>query len=311
MEGYVKLYRSSLKDPLYMKEAFTKWQAWCDLILIAYHTPTDIFVRNVKVKAKRSCVYMSVADLAERWRWSRGKVDRFLKYLEDDMRIKVKVSNIVNCIAIVNYEKFQQPSQDERTNGATNRASNGATNGHNRINDNNDNILLFPASPESDTGEGVLQQILSQMQELKDRLDAQEQPKPEKKTKKKEPNPLIVEGRKVFEKRYADLFSDSYYWQAKDAAAMDALTKKIIYSRQQKGMSVEVEDVLKALGALLESVQDAWILKNFSVTNINSKYNEIVAQARAAKNNSNQDGTDKRRSSEVTATSAEDYKGAF
>ena len=268
-----------------MKETFTKWQAWCDLILLAYHTHTDIFIRNVKVRAKRGSVYMSVADLAERWRWSRGKVSRFLKYLEDDKRIVVKVSNVVNSIAIVNYEKFQQTSQDGRTNESTSRATNGATNEHNRINDNNDNSILFPASQGSDTGDALLQQILAQMQELKDRLDEQESKAEKKVGKKKEPNPLITKGRKIFEKRYSDLFSDSYYWQAKDAAAMDALTKKIMYSRQQKSMSIETEDVLDALTVLLESVHDSWILKNFSVTNINSKYNEIVAQAKAAKQN--------------------------
>lgn len=287
-----------------MKEVFTKWQAWCDLILMAYHTPTDIFVRSVKVKAKRGNVYMSVQDLSERWRWSRGKVERFLKYLETDGRIKVNSSNVVNSIVILNYEKFQQ-------NGATNGATNERTNGHNRINDKNDNIL-FPESLESDTGDGLLQQLLVQMKELKDRLDAQEQPK---KKSKKEPNPFITKGREVFEKRYADLFSESYYWQAKDAVAMDALTKKIIFNRTQKNMGVEVDEVMKAFEVLLDSIQDEWLLKNFSVTNINSKYNEIVAQARAAKSGgrgTKENGVpDKRRSAEVTATEAKDYEGTF
>lgn len=299
MEGYVKLYRSSLKDPLYLKEAFTKWQAWCDLILLAYHSPTVIFVRNVKVKAKRGNVYMSVWDLGERWRWSRGKVERFLKYLEKDGRVKVNPSNVVNSITILNYEKFQQ-------NGRTNEPTN-----ENNVNRD---------SQISETGESLLQQVLVQMKELKERLDTpQESSKTDKKSgkSKKETNPLIAKGRDVFEKRYSDLFSDSYYWQAKDSVAMDALTKKIIYSRRQKGMGVEVEDVLKALGALLESVRDEWILKNFSVTNVNSKYNEIVAQAKAALNHKgngkeNRFGVqDKRRGNEVTATSAKDYEGTF
>lgn len=298
MEGYVKLYRSSLKDPLYLKEVFTKWQAWCDLILLAYHSPTDIFVRNVKVKAKRGNVYMSVWDLGERWRWSRGKVERFLKYLEKDGRVKVNPSNVVNSITILNYEKFQQ-------NGRTNEPT------------NEYNVKMD--SQISEIGESLLKQVLVQMKELKERLDTpQSSPKTDKKSsKKKETNPLIAKGRDVFEKRYSDLFGDSYYWQAKDSVAMDALTKKIIYSRQQKGMSVEFEDVLKALGSLLESVRDEWILKNFSVTNVNSKYNEIVAQAKAALNHKGNDKEnrfgvqDKRRGNEVTATSAKDYEGAF
>lgn len=307
-QGYIKLYRSSLEDPLYLKETFTKWQAWCDLIFMAYHTPTEFFIRNVKVKAKRGCVYMGVKELAERWRWSRSKVERFIKYLVDDERVKVKPSNVVNCIAILNYEKFQGEPTTEPTNERPIEPITEPL----RKNDKNDNIL-FPTSPNGDMGE-VLFQLQEQMKELKERLDAHEE-KPKKKREKKPVNPLITKGREVFEKRYSDLFDGNvYYWQAKDAAAMDSLTKKIIFSRQKKGMSVETEDVVKALELFLESVQDEWILKNFSVTNINSKYNEIVAHARAKLTNGKTDrqsSTDKRRSTEVTATSAEDYEGAF
>lgn len=131
----------------------------------------------------------------------------------------------------------------------------------------------------------LLLNMQAQLAELKERLDTQEKPA-EKKSKKKPVNPLITKGRELFESRYADLFEGGvYYWQAKDAAAMDALTKKIIHSRQQRGMSIEEDDVLKALTAFLNSITDPWLLKNFSVTSINGKYNEIVAQARAAANN--------------------------
>ncbi|MGM9778965.1 MAG: hypothetical protein ACI3ZD_11620 [Prevotella sp.] len=302
-QGYIKLYRSSLEDPLYFKETFTKWQAWCDLIFMAYHTNAEFFVRNVKVNAKRGCVYMGVREMSERWRWSRSKVERFIKYLEDDKRIKVKPSNVVNCIAILNYEKFQGEPTNERTIEPTTEPP--------YKNDKNDNIL-FPTSPNGDIGE-VLLQMQEQMKELKERLDAQEE-KPKKKREKKPVNPLIMKGREVFEKRYSDLFDgDVYYWQAKDAVAMDAITKKIIYSRSQRNMSVEEDDIVNALSAFLNSISDQWILRNFSVTNINSKYNEIVAQAKANISNGKDSAghQDKRRSTEVTAAEAKDYEGTF
>lgn len=266
---------------------------------MAYHSPSDFFVRSVKVKAKRGCVYISVKELEDRWRWSRGKVERFLKYLEEDERIKIKASNVVNSITILNYEKFQ--GSDECTNNLPNEPLY-----------KNDNTL-FANSLISDTEDNALQQILKQIQELKDRIDIQDK-QIEKRPKKKESNPLISKGKLVFEKKYAELYSSSYYWQAKDAVAMDSLTKKITFSRQQKGMSIAEEDVLNALSAFLSNVQDEWILKNFSVTNINSKYNEIVAQARANFSNGKQNKSnngDRRRSSEVTATKAEDYEGTF
>lgn len=273
-EGYIKLYRSSLKDPLYMKEPFSKWHAWCDLILLAYYAPTDFFVRNVKQTAKRGCVYLSTRELADRWRWSRGKVERFIAYLIEDGRIKIKESNVVNCITILNYEKFQQ-------NEATNRSTNETTNGHNKRS-KEDNNILFPTS-QCDMGgmQEILNKLLEEMSDLKSKLDSQDT----KTRKKKEPNPLITKGRELFEKKYASLYNADYYWQAKDAAAMEALTKKITFARKQKGVGVTEEEVMSALEALLSSITDAWLIKNFSVTNINSKYNEIVAQAKAKMNN--------------------------
>ena len=280
------MYRSSLNDPLYLKEPFTKWQAWCDLILLAYFAPADFFVRGIKVKAKRGCVYKGVLELADRWKWSRGKVERFLSYLVSDKRVSIQKNNVISCISITNYEKYQQ---NETTNESANESTNGSANEHliRRYKEDNN---IKAVSQNCDNGFGkeqmdLLLNMQAQLAELKERLDAQEKPA-EKKSKKKPVNPLITKGRELFESRYADLFEGGvYYWQAKDAAAMDSLTKKIIHSRQQRGMSIEEDDVLKALTAFLNSITDPWLLKNFSVTSINGKYNEIVAQARAAANN--------------------------
>ena len=286
------MYRSSLNDPLYLKEPFTKWQAWCDLILLAYFAPADFFVRGIKVKAKRGCVYKGVLELADRWKWSRGKVERFLSYLVSDKRVNIQKNNVISCISILNYEKYQQNGS---TNESANETTNGSTNEHLIRRTKEDKGILKAVSQNCDDGFGkeqmdLLLNMQAQIAELKERLDAQEKPA-EKKSKKKPVNPLITKGRELFESRYADLFEGGvYYWQAKDAAAMDALTKKIIHSRQHRGMSIGEDDVLKALTAFLNSITDPWLLKNFSVTNINGKYNEVVAQARVAATNRNSNG---------------------
>ncbi len=291
--GYIKLYRSSLNDPLYLKEPFTKWQAWCDLILLAYFAPTEFFVRGIRVKAKRGCVYKGVLELAERWKWSRGKVERFLSYLVSDKRVSIQKNNVISCVSILNYEKYQQ---NESTNESTNESPNGQANEHLIRRSKEDSNNLKAVSQNCDDGLGfdhmsLLLSMQEQLTKLKERLDAQDQSTEKKPTKKKQVNPLITKGREIFEKRYADLFDGGvYYWQAKDAAAMDSLTKKITHSRKQKGMSVEEEDVLKGLTAFLNSITDPWLMKNFSVTSINGKYNEIVAQARAAANNVSSNG---------------------
>ncbi|MEG1402893.1 DUF4373 domain-containing protein [Bacteroides sp.] len=118
--------------------------------------------------------------------------------------------------------------------------------------------------------------------------------KPKRVSKKGKPAILNSSARSVFEDYYLNTFGSSYYWTAKDAGSMADLLKKISYSRTQKEMSVDDDSMLYALKMLLSSVKEGWIFENFSVTNINSKYNEIVAKAKNGNHNSgNKDGTGK------------------
>ena len=121
-------------------------------------------------------------------------------------------------------------------------------------------------------------------EELKKReaeLGAQSDNTPSK--PKKRPNPLNSEARKLFEERYQALFSSNYYWSAKDAGNMSSLLKKLKFQREKKNLPIDDQGVLNALKYLLDSITDGWILENFSVTNINSKFNEIVSQIMARK----------------------------
>ncbi|WP_418988080.1 DUF4373 domain-containing protein [Bacteroides heparinolyticus] len=95
-----------------------------------------------------------------------------------------------------------------------------------------------------------------------------------------EPKEINSKARLLFEGHFKETFSDSYYWTPKDAGAMSQLLQKITFSRKEKGMPTDDESVISALGTLLSSIKEGWIFENFSVTNINSKYNEIVAQAK-------------------------------
>ena len=91
---------------------------------------------------------------------------------------------------------------------------------------------------------------------------------------------INIKSRSVFESYVKSTFDTDYYWTEKDAGSMSKLLKKISFSRNQKGMPVDDDSLLYALQSLLSSIHDDWILKNFSVAIINSKYNEIVNQAR-------------------------------
>ena len=78
--GWIKLHRK-LQDCWIWdnKEPFDKRSAWTDLLLSAMHNDKKIFSDNEIKIIKRGSYMTSVVKLSERWKWSRGKVNRFLE----------------------------------------------------------------------------------------------------------------------------------------------------------------------------------------------------------------------------------------
>lgn len=99
-------------------------------------------------------------------------------------------------------------------------------------------------------------------------------------TKPKIPSTLNGLARKKFEDFFRETYQDEYYWTAKDAGNMAQLLKKVAFARSSRNLPIDDESMINALHALLSSIKDDWILQNFSVPNINCKYNEIVSQAK-------------------------------
>lgn len=111
MEGWIKAYRKISDNPLWTLEPFTKGQAWIDLLLIANHKEGQISVRGNIITVKRGQVGWSEVKLAERWKWSRNKVRRYLKHLETEQQIEQQKNSITSIITIVNYELYQGTEQ--------------------------------------------------------------------------------------------------------------------------------------------------------------------------------------------------------
>lgn len=295
--GWIKIHRSMFEDEWYFSEKFTREQAWIDLLLLAEYKQRTIYIRKNEVNLKRGQLAVSIRNLADRWKWGVNKVQDFLKDLEGNERIDTQKSNVCNVITICNYEKYQayDPADSDETDTQTDTHTNTQTD--TQTDTPLRNIKKYKESiipqfsgenvGDDETEGGILKQILDEVRGLKGRVDAIEstQTKPTKPKKEKKSNPLITPCRKVFEGYYNTIYDASYYWKAKDAVAMASLIAKIVNSRTQRNLSVEEGDITGALEALLKSIKDDWILKNFSVTNIDSKYNEIVAQARLANKN--------------------------
>ena len=127
-KGWIKLHRKLADDPLWLSEPFTKGQAWVDLLMMANHEDRKIIVRNNIVHVKAGQRIISVEQLANRWRWSRVKVRRFLKMLENDTSISTTCDR-TNGTSIT-IEKWAFYQGERPSNGTTIDTSNRTSNGH-------------------------------------------------------------------------------------------------------------------------------------------------------------------------------------
>lgn len=113
--GWIKIHRNITENPMYFSEPFTRMQAWIDLLLVANYRDSVIYVRGNKVDVKRGQIAKSQDFFATRWKWSRGKVIRFLDELQKCGQIVQQKSNVITLISVVNYEYYQQDGTADGT----------------------------------------------------------------------------------------------------------------------------------------------------------------------------------------------------
>lgn len=114
MSGWIKLHRKITNNPLYFSEPFTRSMAWVDMLLIANHTDNFFFKRGIRVDIKTGQIGYDLDTLGKRWKWSRGKVERFLQMLEKDEQIVRQKTNVTTLISIVNYKEYQTDDKANR-----------------------------------------------------------------------------------------------------------------------------------------------------------------------------------------------------
>lgn len=107
MEGYIKVSRKLLDNPLWTEKPFSKGQAWIDLIGLANWKDSRILDGNDMIIIHRGEVARSQTWLSERWGWSRKKVSAFLNLLTKDGAITKNGTAKGTAIVLENYNKYQ------------------------------------------------------------------------------------------------------------------------------------------------------------------------------------------------------------
>ena len=256
---------------------FSECEAWLDLIQSARFDATDEayseLIGGREISYTRGQYPASISFLMKRWKWSEKKVRYFLSKLKKKGMITTCNQQGMTVITLCNYDDYNPIKDKPKDNG--------------KGIDNDKEISDLKVAM------GKLRaEIRAMSQKMAEKIDDLGQGRGNKKKKDKEiinniipPTPpkgegLNIKARSLFETHYRQLFGSDYYWTAKDAGAMSQLLQKLKFQREQKQMDVAEDSILYALQYLLSSIKEGWIFENFSVTNINSKYNEIVSQAK-------------------------------
>ena len=106
--GHHPIHRSILDHWLWKKKPFAYGQAWLDLILLANHADSKIIIKSQLVYVKRGQVCRAKKTLAKRWGWTRNRVQRFLKILENDTMVTFKSGHLTTVITLLNYNSLHK-----------------------------------------------------------------------------------------------------------------------------------------------------------------------------------------------------------
>ena len=279
INNFIPISRRLFEHRFWCEERiFSRFEAWLDILQSTRFEDTALFTGNRQVEIKRGQMPVSLRYLSERWKWSIKKVRNFMAMLESEGMITRSIQRGKGqaLITVCNYNKYNDVGQIKGTLEGNKKA----------------HLTSCCFDTYSDKGQikGMLKGNKkahmghtsgtnnNKDKESIERKENKELPPYTSYTPPTKGASINSRAREIFEKCFRDTFGNEYYWTGKDAGAMSGLLKKLSYSRSKKNLTNDDDSLLYALNVFLSSIKDGGIFENFSVTNINSKFNEIISQ---------------------------------
>lgn len=123
-KGFIKLNRGFFENPFWKEERiYSLAEAWIDLIQSARFevAPTKIVCGMKTLTINRGELRASQRYLSKRWNWSVGKVNRFIKLLEDERMIERRHEHSETIVKLCKYDTYNDFKSDEmNSNGNAN-----------------------------------------------------------------------------------------------------------------------------------------------------------------------------------------------
>lgn len=106
--GCLKLERRFFSNPLWLEDrAFSKAEAFLDLLQLAEPAPAHRIIRGAVVELQEGELVASVRYLADRWSWGKDKVTTFVRFLETRQCARRETRQGESVIILCNYKDYK------------------------------------------------------------------------------------------------------------------------------------------------------------------------------------------------------------
>ena len=151
MDGWIKLHRKILENPIVSKDS-DYLSVWIYLLLNATHKETSAWFKGEKITLKPGQLITGRKQIASKLGVTESKIQRILSCYESEHQIEQQTSNKNRLISVVNWEFYQSYEQQieqqmniQRTSSEqpVNTNKNVKNEKNVRNNNNNNNIARF------------------------------------------------------------------------------------------------------------------------------------------------------------------------
>ena len=112
IEGYIKLYRQTLENPIVCKDA-EHFAVWCYLLLNATHSEIEKVFKGKKIILQKGQLITGRGSISVNIKIAESKVQRILKTFEIEHQIEQQTSNKNRLITVLNWELYQSSEQQK------------------------------------------------------------------------------------------------------------------------------------------------------------------------------------------------------
>ena len=139
MEGWIKLHRKLLGNPIIVKDS-DYLSVWIYVLLNATHKEYDTLFQGKRITLQKGQLITGRKSISEKLKINESKVQRILKTLESEQQIKQQKGNKNRLITILSWDKYQQDEQQIEQ-----QVNNNRTTSEQQVNTNKNvkNIYLF------------------------------------------------------------------------------------------------------------------------------------------------------------------------